>query len=296
MITITAAPIPTDFRGTPQEWLDAFLDRVEIVSDVVGFTVSDEQPDGSNVWLKNGKQIWTWDEDTSAYVPLDVSASTSDEIFVGPTAPDPADFLLWLKVTDEDVVGLFYYMGATLGWMAQDVDVADGSITTLKLADLSVTTNKIANGAVTPVKLADNIPMSKWETGPARSFLRMNAAGTAAEWETPFTTSGLLNIAINSVVKFEHGLDDVPHSVEAVLVLDQEDATDWKVGDEVNIGMFSYNTGSADDEMGYSYYKNATEVGVLFDANIFVWHPTSIVGFRQITPSNWKLKFYITSS
>jgi hypothetical protein len=248
------------------------------------------------VWLKNGSQIWTWDEDLSTYVPLDVSASTSDEIHVGTTAPDPEEFLIWLKVTADEVVGLFYYMGTELGWLAQDVDVADGSITTIKLADLSVTTNKIANGAVTSVKLADDIPMSKWEVGDPRAFLRMNAAGTAAAWETPFTVTDPQVVAVNTIVEVAHGLDAIPHSVECVMVLQQPDGSAWSVGDEVKIEMFHYDTGSADDEVNYSSFKNATNVGCIFDANVWVWDPTPHGHYYKIDPADWMVKFYITSS
>jgi hypothetical protein len=296
MITITAAPIPTDFRGTPQELLNAFLDRVEITSDTVGFVVTDEQPTANDgVWLKNGTQIWVWDEDTSTYVPLDVSASTSDEIHVGATAPDEAEFQIWLKVVSSAVVGLFYYMGTELGWVAQEVGVADGSITTAKLGDLSVTTNKIANGAVTAVKLGDNIPMSKWEIGDPRAFLRMNAAGTAADWETPFSVTTEQVVAINSIVEVAHLLDATPHSVECVMVLKEADGSSWEVGDEVKIEMFRWDSGGADDEITYSSFKNETTVGCVFRGNIFVWDRATS-GNYQIDPLNWRVKFYITSS
>lgn len=297
MITITAAPIPTDFLGTPQELLNAFLDRVEITSDTVGFVTTGEQPaSGPSVWLKNGKQIWVWDEDTSTYVPLDVSASVSDQIFVGTTAPDPAEFTIWLKVSTTAVLGLYNYMGVTLGWVTQEVGVGEGSITSSKLADNSVTTNKIVNGAVTAAKLADNIPMTKWEVGAARAFLRMNAEGTAADWENPYTVTDEQPIAINTVKTANHNLDAIPHSVQAVLVLKETDGSSWAVGDEVDIGMFHYDTGSADDEVSYSHFKTATKVGVIFFGNIYVWDKVASGGYYLIDPSKWQLKFYITSS
>lgn len=190
--TITAASIPTNFRGTPQELMEAFLDRLEITSDVVGFILSDSEPDapplsGPSVWLKNGKQIWVWDEemDGGSFVPLDVSASVTPQIWVGPgtvdpVTPDTALYSIWLKVVDAAVVGLFYWNGTE--WVSQPITIEDGSITTAMLQDSSVTTNKVRNGAVTTIKLAGNIPMSKFENGDANLYVRMNTAGTEAGW------------------------------------------------------------------------------------------------------------------
>src|SRR5208282_4004358 len=108
--TITAAPLPTNFVGTPQQFIDAFLDRLEVVVEGTSFVISDVQPVGNQgPWLKNGTQWWVWDDSTSTYIPLDLTASISDQIFIGDVAggpPDPTIYTLWLQLNGTAVNGL----------------------------------------------------------------------------------------------------------------------------------------------------------------------------------------------
>ena len=130
--TITAAPLPTNFKGTPQQWIDALLDRLEVSFEGNSFVIGDIEPEGNEgPWLKNGTQWWVWNDATSQYVPLDVSASITDQIFVGDIAngaPDPNTFQIWLQLNGTTVNGLFYYAGSTAGWVAQASPLNVGTV------------------------------------------------------------------------------------------------------------------------------------------------------------------------
>lgn len=136
--TITAAPLPTNFKGTPQQWLEAFLDRLEVSFDGNSFVISDIQPSGNQgPWLKNGTQWWVWNEATSQYEPLDVSASITNQIYIGDIAngpPDPAVYQLWLQLDGTQVNGLFFYAGTTAGWVEQANPLQPGAVTINMLA------------------------------------------------------------------------------------------------------------------------------------------------------------------
>jgi hypothetical protein len=136
-VTITAAPLPTNFKGTPQQLIEALLDRLEITFDGSSFVISDIQPVGNQgPWLKNGTQWWVWDDSTSTYIPLDLSASISDQIYIGDISngpPDPTVYQLWLQLNGTAVNGLFYYAGSTAGWVTEASVLVPGAITPVML-------------------------------------------------------------------------------------------------------------------------------------------------------------------
>lgn len=166
-ITIEADPLPTNFAGTPQEFLEALVDRLRISLDQVGFVISDTQPTSNEgPWLKDGKQIWVWDEGQSSYVPLDVSASVREQIWIGSTAPpiesgsttEPA-YKLWLRLQGNEVLGLYYWVGGSIGWATRS-ELKPGVITSEYLATNSVQTQHLANQSVTPAKLVNPLNLS----------------------------------------------------------------------------------------------------------------------------------------
>jgi len=130
--TVTAAPLPTNFKGTPQQWLEAFLDRLEVTFEGNTFVISDIQPIGNEgPWLKNGTQWWVWNASTSEYMPLDVSASVTNQIFIGDIAngaPDSSVYQLWLQLNGTQVNGLFYFAGSTAGWVKQASELVPGAV------------------------------------------------------------------------------------------------------------------------------------------------------------------------
>jgi hypothetical protein len=303
--TVTFAPLPTNFRGTPQELLEAFLDRMEITSDVVGFVTSDSAPTANDgVWLKNGQQIWVWDEEVEGgtYVPLDVSASTRNEIWIGPgtldpVTPDTSLYSIWLKIVDSAVEGLFYWNGTA--WVSQPVVIGAGAITTDMLADNSVTTNKIKNGAVTNIKLAGNIPMSKWEKGPANYYVRMSTGGTEAQWRaadeldafieeselidiTPYT-GGVVG-DYYPALSVAHTLGVTPKYVQFVIRCKTAEKG-YLVGDEVSIPLQTWSNAT---ELKVFIPENYT-FPIVYDSNLGAGEKWDATG---ITLSKWEGKFY----
>ena len=85
-LVIVSAPLPADFEGTPQEFFEALVERMEIQSPVGTnfFVVGDVEPaNDQGPWLKNGNQWYVFSASAGGYVPLDISASTAT------LAPDP---------------------------------------------------------------------------------------------------------------------------------------------------------------------------------------------------------------
>lgn len=99
-LVIQSAPIPATFRGTPDQFRIAMVERFKIVSPsgISFIFVGDNEP-SSNVgpWLKNGTQWWVFDEATKRYVPLDITASEKLWFQVSATTPATADPPVWLR-------------------------------------------------------------------------------------------------------------------------------------------------------------------------------------------------------
>jgi len=285
---VSAAPLPSNFRGTPQQLINAFLDRLSITSDAVTVTISDTEPTDNSPWFR-GTQLWVWDTDTSEYVPLDLSASTEDEIFIGASEPDPEEYSLWLKTLGDAIVGLYTYMGTDTGWVTQVVTavIEDESITTAKIGPSAVTTAKIANLAVTAAKLASGIPLTKLELGAARAKLRMNAGGSAPIWESE-TVVAERAVTLNSVDEFEHGFDGSPRIVEAVLICDDAAGDDgFEENDEIPFTSF-YSDGGAP----HTIYKNATYIGIVFGVELHA-HRKDTGNPTTLTASKWKVRLIL---
>jgi hypothetical protein len=118
-LVIVAAQLPPDFRGNPQEFFEALVERMEIQSPqgTSFFVVGDSEP-SSNVgpWLKGGTQWWVFDINQGQYVPLDISASLNLFV-VGPNTPavppQPNDPTLWLRTFETRAIGWYAFDGVT---------------------------------------------------------------------------------------------------------------------------------------------------------------------------------------
>lgn len=116
---IQGAPLPANFTGDPQEFFNAILDRMRIVSAIgqTTFIIGDVKPSSNQgPWLKGGTQWWVWDEDEADYVPLDISESFNlyvvqvDE----PDGTDPDTPPFWIRITvDNRVSGIFYWFNGS---------------------------------------------------------------------------------------------------------------------------------------------------------------------------------------
>lgn len=297
-ITIQADPLPTNFRGTPQEFLEALVERLRITTDIVGFVVSDTQPAGNQgPWLKYGRQIWVWDEDTATYVPLDVSPSVTNEIWIGEAPPAPISDVdstpkqrLWFKLNGTTVVGLFYWAGDTLGWVTKASELGPNTISSVMLQDGSVTTEKLANLSVTAAKIQDDLPLNKLVKGAARRFLRMDSQAANIRWDTYVTATTELSIQLNTVLEVEHGLGTTPTYVRGVLVC-KEAEWGWAVDDELELWSVLEDVGDGWD--GSTLYVNNTKVGIIVGRTPTVRKKDAPASRADITLAKWKIKFYL---
>lgn len=116
-LVLVASPLPADFEGTPQEYFEAFVERLEIQSPVGTnfFVVGDLEPSSNQgPWLRGGTQWWVFDSTAGQYVPLDISASIANLFVVSPTeppAPGDDDAEIWLRTASGRVIGWYFWTG-----------------------------------------------------------------------------------------------------------------------------------------------------------------------------------------
>lgn len=299
---IRSAPLPSNFRGTPQQLLEAMLDRIQGVSDSEDFAFGGDMPT-TNVgpWLKNGTQWYVWNDGSEPkYIPLDLSASlNSNEIFVGEVPPDTTttqDFpKVWLKVTGITVLGLYYWFGSTAGWVTVASELQPNSITNLMIQDGVITTEKVADLAVTINKFAPNIPLTKLARGGFSQFLRMNSSGSAIQWQplvaelvADFTTD------LKQIIVVPHGLPKTPNYVRVCLKSMDTDHG-FNPFDEIDMS-FGFNAFVSDPDFGAStvdsFWKaNATDIVIYLHQRPRIYAPPSWASFTP-DPSVWSLKIY----
>ncbi len=215
MFEITAHPLPSDFKGTPQQLLAAWLERIVITADDVAMISSDVMPTGNQgPWFKNGNQLWVWNG--TEYAPMSVSNVVPPEVFIGDTAPDPDTYPLWFRITDANApVGLYTFLDGA--WETQDLGLQNGAITEIKIADLAVTAVKIASSAVTPSKISNGLSLDLWTpAGSPNDFMRTVAG--APTWQSDRVVFADLDIVPGTLHTFHHGLGSIPFRVEIYFV------------------------------------------------------------------------------
>jgi len=115
-----AAPLPINFKGTPQQFADALVARLMAWSEsaIATFVAGSVEP-SSNVgpWLKNGQSWYVWDVNTGSYVPQ-VLDPDSLGYAIQSTAPDQNQVRIWIETDDasdpagKPVAVKTYYNGA----------------------------------------------------------------------------------------------------------------------------------------------------------------------------------------
>ncbi|HYG24434.1 MAG TPA: hypothetical protein VEH04_16775 [Verrucomicrobiae bacterium] len=290
-IRIEAAPIPASFQGTPQQWLEAFLDRLKVTSDGLSFVISDVAP-GSNQgpWLKGGKKWFVWDEEVPGYVPLDISESYTPQIHIGDAAPDEeGEYAIWLKTSGSTIVGFFWWAGSSSGWVAQPKELQPGVITTAHLQDQAVTREKVKPGEIVGSLLGNDLPINKFERGAPYEVMQMSGDGGTARWGHWIKASAEQAVAVDSVIEVEHGLGRIPTYFVPVLVCKEEDRQ-WQPGDEVDLAM-SVNSQDVSNN-GSTFFRNSTKIGLRLGRLPSVRGKTDGTLSLAITSSKWKIKFY----
>jgi hypothetical protein len=119
---IQMAQLPATFKGSPQDFANAMVARMKILSpNGTNFIFIGDVEPISNVgpWLRGGTQWWVWDDTIKRYVPLDISASETRWYWIGNTTPASTPPQVWLKTT-KDATDQDPSHGSPIGWYVFD--------------------------------------------------------------------------------------------------------------------------------------------------------------------------------
>lgn len=113
-VTFRASPLPSQFKGTPQQLLDAMVARLSIEGqDELSFFVTGSVAPTSDVgpWLKNGVTWYVWDVVTGSYIP-EIIEFRSLRYIASQTAPDQAIYTFWIELDAMGkAIAIKYYSG-----------------------------------------------------------------------------------------------------------------------------------------------------------------------------------------
>lgn len=140
-LTFSAAPLPADFNGTPQQFLDAIISRLSVeTSGGLSLFVSGGAAPTSNdgPWLKSGITWYVWDVITGSYVP-EVIEFQSLRYSVSAVAPDPTKYTFWIELNGAGTgITLKTYDPVTVAWRDVYADkfstYATAAVTTAAIA------------------------------------------------------------------------------------------------------------------------------------------------------------------
>jgi len=114
-LIIQSAPLPTTFKGKPDDLRKAIVDRLKILSPggITFIAVGSTEPT-TNVgpWLKDGKKWYYFDETVKRYLPIDVSDSVSDEFQISESTPATSTPPVWLRTQNGAPVTWYFWNGA----------------------------------------------------------------------------------------------------------------------------------------------------------------------------------------
>lgn len=121
-LVIVGSPLDPTFCGTLQEFFEAMIERMAVKSPsgIAFFAQGSVLPSSDmGLFLLNSTQLYVFNPDTGVYEPLDISASESQDFFVGPDdpgAPPPEGPVFWIRTNNNRVVGLYGWDGSS--WKA----------------------------------------------------------------------------------------------------------------------------------------------------------------------------------
>lgn len=100
-LTFRASPLPSDFRGTPQEFLNAIVARLSVDTSADSYTIitsgSVLPTSNQGPFLLNGEKLYVWDVGTGAYIPQILDSLSLKYIFQQ-TAPDHTKYVIWFVI------------------------------------------------------------------------------------------------------------------------------------------------------------------------------------------------------
>lgn len=125
-ITITASPLPSNFTGTPQQFMDSMVARLNVVTavDSVSIVSQGSVPPTSNVgpWLKNGNTWYIWSTSSGSYVPVNAEFPTLKYI-ASITEPDWRIYTFWIQLNTgptpqagTQAIGIAYWDAPGVTW------------------------------------------------------------------------------------------------------------------------------------------------------------------------------------
>lgn len=126
---IQAANLPERFTGNLQQFYSAMVARMRIMSPagIVGIVVGDTEPNSNQgIWLKNGSKLYSWDETTKRYAPIDISDSWTQLYTVSDTVPASSTPPVWLRTVGGRYMGWYFWDGTA--W-APDMNIVQSGST-----------------------------------------------------------------------------------------------------------------------------------------------------------------------
>lgn len=117
---LQASPLPTTFKGSPNDLFAEMIKRMRILSPSgTNFIFIGDTEPTSNVgpWLKNGTQWYVWDPITKRYIPQNISASFTPGFFLGNTRPVSTNPTLWLQTTQDPTSTSSLDYGNAIRWL-----------------------------------------------------------------------------------------------------------------------------------------------------------------------------------
>lgn len=118
-VSFAASPLPTTFKGTPQQLLDAYTARLQLVTtnQLSLFVSGSTAPlTNSGPWLKNGITWYVWDVNTGAYIP-EVIEFQSLRYIAQQNAPDPNLYTFWIVLDASGNPTGIEYFGPSSMWV-----------------------------------------------------------------------------------------------------------------------------------------------------------------------------------
>lgn len=127
-LQIQASALPPNFVGKPQDFFDAMVRRMKIVSPFGGtfFVTGDSEPaSNQGPWLKGGTKWYVWSDSIGRYVPLDISDSETVPFHIQDDTPTTGAPNVWLRTRTVGAVteyAGFYFFNGTEWKPAGNID------------------------------------------------------------------------------------------------------------------------------------------------------------------------------
>lgn len=221
-LNFRAAPLPPNFKGTPEQLKEAIVSRLSAESsvDIQFFTSGPIVPTSDyGPWLKDDKTWYVWDTTTAAYIPQ-VIEFESLKYLPSAIAPSQAKYTFWIELDGTGkAIDIKYYSGGAWKSIFEDKFALYATITQLNAAISSVSAAQVGQIIMYPKA----VPPAGWLNCNGSAVDRTVYANLFSVIGTDFgsgdgiSTFNLPNYSGRAPVGV--GLSDAP------------DATPWSIGE-----------------------------------------------------------------